>query len=66
MPANRPTVVEVRRTETTCTYLWDAPPTQSHQYKAQRRDPPARPCVGHCWPGNDQTHARVLIPEEAF
>lgn len=62
----RPTIVEVRRTARTCTYLWDSPPWLFEQRLAERADPPRRPRFGHSWPGDDQTHATVLISQEIF
>lgn len=60
----RPTVVEVRRTDRTCTFLWDKAPTAHDRRRAEKGDPPLRRLVGHCWPGDDQTHAPLLLASE--
>lgn len=54
-----PTVVEVRRTDRTCTYLWNRQPKGFDRHRAERDDPPRRHRVGHCWPGTDDQHAPV-------
>lgn len=48
---------EVRRTEATCTYIWDAQPLPGERFKAERDNPPRRHLVGHSWPGRWEQHA---------
>jgi hypothetical protein len=52
-----PSVLEVRRTDTTATYLRDSAPSAYDRYRAERNDPPLRRGAGHSWPGIDDSKA---------
>lgn len=62
-----PKVIEVRRTDTSATYLWDHAPRAFDRKRAERDDPPERRRVGHCWPGDSQDHAPIWhAPEDVW